>query len=286
MKRRIIAALLAIALVVSLCFCLTGCGDSSFSVRFIDVGQGDAALVQCDGHYMLIDGGEKSKGDKVCEVLEKEGVKRLDFLVVSHLHEDHFGGLIKVLERGLKVKQVLSNSKESPKKEFREFEQQLDKKGYKITIPEKDSEYSLGSAKIEVIDVCSEQGNDSLVLLVTYDKTKFLFTGDIEEHGQRRIIQEYRNRQSSLADVPCKIDLMKMPHHGADATSLADFMEIFMPDHVVISVGAGNKYGHPDAETMKMLNNRAWKPDVYRTDRNGNIFVESDGKDIRVRTDK
>ena len=215
---RKIAALLAIALVVSLCFCLTGCGDSSFSVRFIDVGQGDAALVQCDGHYMLIDGGEKSEGDKVYSILAKQNIHHLDILVASHLHEDHIGGLIKALTYVSTVDLVLTNSTDENTKTYHEFEHQQGLNGLEITIPEKDREYPLGSATVKVVSNCSEKRNDSLVLLVIYGKTKFLFTGDIEQDRQNDIADQYpgwENQSSSYREGASQAFVIQMEFFAA-----------------------------------------------------------------------
>ena len=101
MRKRIIAFILLLAMGFCLCSCSKENKDSTFSIRFLDVGQGDSALVECDGHYMLIDGGETTAGDKVYNVLEEKGIQKLDILAVSHLHTDHYGGLIKALTYGI-----------------------------------------------------------------------------------------------------------------------------------------------------------------------------------------
>lgn len=133
---------------------------------------------------------------------------------------------------------------------------------------------------VEVIDVCADEDNDSLVLLITYGNTKFLFTGDIEDAAQTRISDRYQ----SESDEPYKIDLIKMPHHGSYTGTLYRFLRTFMPDYAVISVGAGNSYGHPRRETLDLLDSKTWKPMLYRTDQNGDIFVKSNGKELTVET--
>lgn len=128
----------------------------------------------------------------------------------------------------------------------------------------------------------AEQDNDSLVLLITYGNTKFLFTGDIVDTAQTRISEKYQND----SDKPYKIDLIKMPHHGSYTGTLYRFMRTFMPDYAIISVGTGNTYGHPDSKTMDLLNSKTWKPKVYRTDLNGDIVVKSNGKELSVKSSK
>lgn len=280
MKKRIITLILVLVSLLSLCACSGKGTDSTFSIRFIDVGQGDAALVECDGHYMLIDGGETTAGTTVYNVLEENGIQKLDILVVSHLHTDHYGGLTKALTYASSIGVTLSNAEYKDSKAFRDFEHQLQINGSKITVPAPGDSYELGSATVEVIDAAAEEGNDSLVLLITYGNTRFLFTGDIEDAAQTRISDKYQ----SESDEPFKIDLIKMPHHGSYTGTLYRFLRTFMPDYAIISCGEGNMYGHPHRETLDLLDSKTWSPKVYRTDRDGDIVVRSNGKELSVET--
>ena len=288
MKRRIIGLIL----LVTAFLCLSACvnlsakqsRDSSFSIQFIDVGQGDSALIECDGHYMLIDGGDKSAGKNVYDVLESKGIQKLDYLVISHLHSDHIGGLIKALSYASSIGKTLANT-DSPSIEsglFNDLVHQLAINGSKITVPHVGDKFKLGSSEIEVIDVSSQDPNDSLVILVTYGKTRFLFTGDIGDSAQTRISDKFQND----SDAFFSITLMKLPHHGSYSGTLYRFLRTFMPEYVVISVGKDNQYGHPHHETLDLLNSKTWSPKVYRTYLNGNIVVRSDGKKLSVETEK
>lgn len=142
---------------------------------------------------MLIDGGEITAGDKVYSVLEEKRIQWLDYLVISHLHTDHYGGLIKALSYASKIGKTLSNADYTDNERFRKLEHQLSINGSSITVPHVGDTFKLGSAEIEVVDVASTEPNDSLVILITYGETKFLFTGDIGENAQRRVFQKYRN---------------------------------------------------------------------------------------------
>lgn len=285
MKRKILGILLICVLIMSLCGCTSGTSaSSSFSILFIDVGQGDSALVECDGRYMLIDAGEKSAEDKVYEVLEQKGIQKLDILAISHLHSDHIGGMAKVLTYASKIDLTISNS-DSDKRDreaFRNLEKELGINGATIKVPHVGDKFSLGSAEIEVVDVASENENDSLVLLITYGQTKFLFTGDIEEDAQTRISDNYQNDK----DEPYEVDLIKMPHHGSYTGTLYRFVRTFMPKYAIISCGKNNMYGHPHRETMDLLNNKELGAEVYRTDEQGDILVKSNGKEIYIETSK
>lgn len=282
MRQRFLALILLLATLLCLCSCSKENRDSTFSIQFIDVGQGDSALVECDGHYMLIDGGDTNAGQKVYDVLEENGIQKLDILAISHLHADHIGGLTKALTYASSIGITISNSTYSEKETFRKFEHELGINGSKITVPAPDDKYELGSATVEVVDVSAEEANDSLVLLISYGNTKFLFAGDIEDTAQERIAEKYQNDK----DEPYKIDLIKMPHHGSYTGTLYRFVRTFMPDYAIISVGAGNTYGHPHRETMDLLDSKTWKPKVYRTDLNGDIIVRSNGKELSVETSK
>ena len=295
MRKRIIALFLVVITLLSLCACSKKDGsstnashDSSFSIQFIDVGQGDSALVQCDGHYMLIDGGDSTAENQVYDTLVEKGVQHLDILAISHLHKDHIGGLIKALSYTTKIDLTICNSDYAETKTFQEFEKELFTNGSSITVPQTGPEpemgeiFRLGSATVEVVDVSSDEDNDSLVLLITYGKTKFLFTGDIEEAAQTRITEKYYNDK----DEPYKIDLIKMPHHGSYTGTLYQFVRTFMPDYAIISVGTGNVYGHPHQETLELLDSKTYKPKVYRTDLDGDIIVKSNGKELSIETSK
>lgn len=286
MKRRFLIFICILSFAICLCAC-TGTGASStFSIEFIDVGQGDSALVECDGHYMLIDGGEVQAGDKVYRTLEEKGIQKLDILVMSHPHSDHIGGLIKALSYASSEALTLSNVSDSNSEVFRKVEQQLGINEAKITVPHIGDVYKLGSADVEVVDVASAEPNDSLVLLITYGNTRFLFTGDIQYSGQKRLADKYDKGNGEAF----KVNLIKMPHHGSwgppsgNDNDLNRLMLVFDPDYAVISVGAGNTYGHPNRETLELLDQAEVK--VYRTDQNGDITVKSDGKTLSFTTSK
>ena len=170
MKKYIIVSLSLLISVLFLCSCKISKDDipfkkpvsksSTFSIQFIDVGQGDSALVECDGRYMLIDGGDKLHGDKIYSVLEENEIQHLDILVMSHLHEDHIGGLIKALTYASNIDLTLSNSDYRENNIFKAVENQLSINGTKITVPHIGEKYKLGSASIEVIDVSSQNRSE------------------------------------------------------------------------------------------------------------------------------
>ena len=284
MRKKLLAILVALLSFLLLSACIKK--STSFNIQFIDVGQGDSALIECDDQYMLIDGGGNNAGGIVQEVLEEKKIRHLNILAISHLHQDHIGGLPKALENIATIDLAISNDISEDNNSFRELEHVIGVG--KIQIPHNGDKYKLGSAKIEVLDVAAKDDNDSLVLLVTYGKTRFLFTGDIGEDPQRRIQLKYENPE----DKPFKIDLIKIPHHGAGFSNspykragvLNEFIRVLDPDYAVISVGKNNGYGHPSKETLHLLEQADVK--VYRTDENHNIFVKSNGKTVSVESEQ
>ena len=302
MKRRILACLLLAALLLSLCSCSFQNQNSTFRVQFIDVGQGDAALVECDGHYMLIDGGNKSAGSVVQDVLAHYKIHTLDILAISHLHEDHFAGLTTALDGITRIRLTICNAKKPPKenkteqssknsdRHFAELESQIISKHSKIQVPQKGKIYNLGSASVEVLDIGNKEENDSLVLLITYGKTKFLFTGDIEKNMQDEIYHEYNTPDgfdSFPTHVPLKINVIKMPHHGSYTDSLEKFLCTFMPEYAVISTGNA-KMARFECTISTLEKMKSRSSDEYRmkeyflTNKQGDIIFESNGKEVRV----
>lgn len=289
MVKIFLKTLIAISLIVS----INGCSNKSsiLEVTFIDVGQGDSALITCDGHSMLIDGGTQSAGEKVREVLNKKNINKLDYIVISHLHDDHYGGLINILPKISKVGKVLSNSinileskldfdadsTQNTVTTFNKLEYELKLLGKNITVPKNDEVYNLGDAKIKVVYNGNSEKNDSLVLLVEHGDNRLLFTGDIEYQTQKFISEKYNH------NFP--IDVLKVPHHGAYSNSksknnegLYVFLKTFNPKYSVISVGKNN-HGHPKEDTLTKLKDANSK--VYRTDYDRNITFISNGKTIK-----
>lgn len=244
--------------------------DSYFEVHYIDVGQADAALIECDGHYMLIDGGNKEDSNLIYSVLKKEGASHLDIVVGTHAHEDHIGGLpgaFNYATADLTLCPVTSYDSDA----FEDFAKYANQKGGGITIPSVGDTYELGSADIEVLGVNggSDTNDTSIVLMVNYGETSFLFTGDAEREAEQAIL-------SSGADLSATV--LKVGHHGSDTSTTYQFLREIMPQYAVISVGDGNTYGHPTEEALSRL--RDADVTVFRTDMQGDVFCTSDGQTV------
>ena len=249
---------------------------STFSIHFIDVGQADAALVECDGHYMLIDGGNKEDSDLIYSVLKKAAVPKLDIIVGTHAHEDHIGGLPGALNYTT-ADLVLSSVTSYNSKAFKNFKKYADKNGGGLVVPKAGDTYSLGSSDVKIIGVNEADGtnNSSIVLKITYGKTEYLFTGDAEREAEQAIL----NRDEDIS-----ANVLKVGHHGSDTSTSYVWLREIMPEYAIISVGKGNSYNHPTDEVLSRLRDADVQP--YRTDLNGDIFLTSDGKTISITSDK
>lgn len=249
---------------------------STFSLTHLDVGQGDAAILMCDGHYMLIDGGDTGCSNQMYSYLKRNEISYLDIVVASHAHADHVGGLSGALNYA-KAGLVLCPVTEYDTDAFRDFAKFAKKNGPGITVPEKLDTYSLGSATVTILGLNAGDGNNSSIILsVTYQDRVFLFTGDAEREAEQAVLAEYPELLEAYG--------LKVGHHGsADATTYPFLREI-MPEIAVISCGAGNPYGHPTDNTLSRL--RDAEVTVYRTDLHGDITIGFDGSEWTVTTQK
>lgn len=250
--------------------------NSTFSVHYIDVGQADAALVECDGKYMLIDGGNVEDSSKMYSILKNLEVENLDIIVCTHEHEDHSGGLAGALNKAT-ADLVLTPNNVYNGGLYGEFLHYAELNGNGATVPSVGDTYTLGSATIDILGVNSstDTNNTSIVLMITYGETKFLFTGDAEREAEQVILE-------SGADLSC--DVLKVGHHGSDTSTSYVWLNEIMPEYAVISVGKDNSYGHPTDAVLSRLRDAEVK--TYRTDLNGDIYATSDGKTVTITTDK
>lgn len=252
--------------------------NSNFEVHFIDVGQADSALIECDGETMMIDGGNVADSNVVAAYLKKEDVTELNYVVCSHAHEDHVGGLSGALSV-TKADNIYAPKTEANTKAYKNFKKKAEEQNVEIKHPNVGDEIQLGSSTVEFLGPVDENGKDlnstSIVLKITYGNTSFLFTGDAESDEEEEIL-------NSGADL--KSTVLKVGHHGSRTSTSYPFLREVMPQYAVISVEKGNSYGHPNEETLSKLSDAG--VEVYRTDESGDIVMTSDGNSINVVTAK
>ncbi|RXI44231.1 hypothetical protein DP145_11115 [Clostridium tetani] len=242
-------------------------------VHYIDVGQGDSILIQQDGHNMLIDAGPNSAETTVANYLKSQGITKLDYIVGTHPHEDHIGGLDKVID-SFEVGRVIMPKATHNTKAFKDVVNSINNKGIKITTPKVGDSYELGNARWQILaPVNASYGNlnnYSIVTKLQFGNNSFIFTGDAESLSEGEILQKQLDISS---------DVLKVGHHGSKTSTTKNFLNKVSPKYAVITVGKGNSYKHPNQEVLNRLKAKNIK--VYRTDENGTIVATSDGTSIR-----
>lgn len=240
-------------------------------IHYMDVGQGDATLIVCDGHAMLIDAGENDKGSSVWSYLKSQGIEELDYVIGTHPDSDHIGGLDVIIYK-FQCGKVFMPDLVKDTRTYEDVIKAAENKNYKITVPKVGEKYTLGGAEFTVIapnDNYKDANNASIGILLTYGGTSFLFTGDAEEEAEKDIIENGINIDA---------DVYKAGHHGSRTSSCDEFLAEVTPEYVVISCGENNSYGHPHAAIINycISNNIP----IYRTDMQGTIVLKSDGSNI------
>ena len=246
----------------------------SVVVRYLDVGQADSILVQSEGINMLIDAGTNSSGQTVVKDLEDLGVTKIDYLIGTHPHEDHIGGMDDVIKK-FDIGIIYMPKIQTNTKTFEDVLDAVSEKGLKITSPKKGDEFEVGGARCEImtdgIEDTSNLNLSSIVIRMTYGTQSFLFMGDAEKENEE-------TRQWPQTTV------LKVGHHGSSTSSSTQFLNEVQPQISVISVGKDNKYGHPTKTTINKL--EKIKTKIYRTDESGTITITCDGKKCIVTTEK
>ena len=234
------------------------------SVRFINVGQGDSALIDCGEYEILIDGGSRSAGSDVCKYIKDYVDGNIEIVAATHPHEDHIGGLIDVLNE-YKVDMIIDSGKEHTSKTYEEYLSAAEESGAEF-IPDDDMEFAVRDnivfKVIECDDNNKELNNNSVVTLLDCGGFRFLFMGDTEEGIERKYIGKFE-----------KVNVLKMGHHGSRTSSSDEFLAKTMPEYAVVSCGEGNDYGHPHSETIQKLEEHGIL--YYRTDEGGNIIFKA-----------
>lgn len=248
--------------------------DSRMEVHYLDVGQGDATLIVCDGEAMLIDAGDNSKGTQIQLYLMKQGIEQLKYVIGTHPDADHIGGLDVILYK-FDCAQVFLPDMEKDTQSYEDVIQTLKYKGYEAEQPPVGETFSLGGASFTVIapnDIYADSANDSSIgILLAHGANRFLFTGDAEKLSETDMLKN---------GIDLSADVYKVSHHGSSSASSEAFLDAVSPDYAVISCGKDNPYGHPHQEVLGLLQERGIE--IFRTDQQGTIVMFSDGETLRT----
>ena len=250
--------------------------EAPFEMHFIDVGQALSVLVECDGQYMLYDGGNVDDGSLVVSYLQSQGVEQLEYVFCSHAHEDHVGGLAAALAY-FPAYHVYSPVTEASTKCFKDFVKYTQQQGLQVEVPAVGTTWPLGGATVTMVGPVaqySDTNDTSIVLRIEYGSTSFLLTGDMEKTAETDLVN---------SGVNLRADVLQVGHHGSSTSTGYLFLNSVLPEMAVISCGVNIKYGHPHEETLSILRDAG--VDVYRTDLQGTITIGSDGQNYTVGTE-
>lgn len=249
-----------------------------FQVHYIDVGQGDSTLIISGDKSLLIDAGENGHETDVINYLRSHNIEKLDYIIVTHQHSDHIGGIPEVLEEfdtDNIIMPRLTEAQTPTNSTYTEFLKALKAADAKIISSKVGATYTLGDASFEILGPVTNDAENinsmSVVTKFTYGENTFLFTGDGESDEENEIIE-------TGADLDC--DIYKVGHHGSKTSSSKAFLDAVTPEICVISCGADNDYGHPHDVVTKRI--AKYTDEVYRTDICGDIVITSDGANLDV----
>lgn len=256
--------------------------SGSCAVHFIDVGQGDSTLICAGNETILIDAGENNKGDDVLLYLSRLGIKRLDYVIGTHAHSDHIGGLDTIIN-GIEVENIilsdLPDKMVPTTKTYTDLLEAIVNRNVNLIVAEPKNTYNIGGGVLTLLAPVDDDYKDlndfSVVSRFDFGSKSILITGDAEEKAEKDILQ---------SGAYLNADILKVGHHGSDTSSSKAFLEAVSPEIAVIHVGEGNKYGHPMADTFTKLNMLGAK--AYRTDLNGSVVATIDGDKITVTCEK
>jgi competence protein ComEC len=260
--------------------------DGKLHVSFLDVGQGDAILIQTpNGQDVLIDGGPDSHKINL-ELSEQLSFwdRTIDLVVCTQPHADHVTGLIDVLQR-YKVGQVLDPGVPYDSAIYQEWLRLIQIKKIDYVIAGAEQEIDLGNGiKMEVLNppeslwegTSDDVDNNGMVLRLSWDKISFLFTADIREEIEFELVGQRVHLSSTV---------LKVAHHGSDTSTSQQFLSVVDSEVAVICVGANNSFGHPSPEAVERLANTLGEDNIYRTDEDGTIEFVTDGETLWVETD-
>lgn len=249
---------------------------SILSITYLDVGQGNSVFIECDDHYMLIDGGSSNQSSKIHSFLEKKDIEKLDFVVATNTKEENVGGLAAALKK-YDCDTVLAPTNEASNDAYSSFLKYTEKNKKSVTVPEVNDTYTLGDAKISVLACASKiDETQPIILLIQYFDTKYLFASDVKIEEESVLCEQYGEALKS--------DVLFIGNHGSSISSSDAFLDTVNPKIAMLSVDGNDGSGLPESKVLDALNQR--NIDLYRTDCNGDIKLVSDGKSINISTAK
>lgn len=244
---------------------------NKLNVLFFNVGQSDCELIILNGKTMLIDAGNRSDGELIVNAIKGLGIEKLDYVIGTHVHEDHIGGMSYIIDSFTVDKFYLPYNTTNTTSYYEKLLESLTNKNMNINQANVGDLLEFENARCEIMAVRNDEpeniNEESIVLEITYGNQKFLFMGDAEDSNEKL---------RSWNDV----DVLKVGHHGSNTSSSEDFLKQVLPEIAVISVGKDNSYGLPKDKIINRFEKIGSK--IYRTDKDGTIQIVSDGTNCEV----
>lgn len=247
----------------------TSSNNNEVLVYFIDVGQADAIYIKDGNSNMMIDAGNNADGQLLVKYLQSLGVQEFKYVVGTHAHEDHIGGMDDIINN-FKINNFYMPDAISTSKTFEDVLDALDGKKVTFQTPKIGDKFMLENANFEVLSIgtdTSDLNDTSLVLKMTYNTTCVLFMGDASSNVEKNLLDK---------DINCQV--LKVGHHGSRYSSSDEFIKKVSPTYGIIMVGKDNKYGHPTKKTLDIL--EKYQVNIHRTDEEGTILMHLKGHDI------
>lgn len=247
--------------------------SSSVTVHCIDVGQGDAILIDTPNRDVLIDGGPESAGSEVLDYLDSLNITHIHVMIATHVHEDHIGGLVGVLDSAMNVDEILINNQTYTSSTYINFMNLA--QSHTITVAQRGQTFLLTETAnltvfnpVQPLEFTSANDN-SIVVKLQVGNTDFLFMGDAEADAEQSMLDYGLDLQS---------DVLKVGHHGSRYSTTQPFLDRVTPSYAIVSAGEDNRYGHPHEETIQKL--LAKGVTIYGTFRSGIIVAQTDGTSV------
>lgn len=249
--------------------------SSDLSIHYIDVGQADSILISNNNYNMLIDAGNNEDGEKLVSYLKSLGISTIDYLVGTHPHEDHIGGLDDIINN-FEIKEIYLPEAMTTTKTFEDVLDAIANDDLSLTVPTIGETFNLGEAEFEVIYTGTGKrglNEASIILKMIFGNHSYLFTGDTTSEIEKTILSENLD-----------IDVLKVAHHGSKYSSCQEFLNIATPEYAIISAGEDNSYNHPEPETINRL--KQYTNKIYITKDIGTIILKSNGNTIEINSKK